>query len=193
MIAMGDPGRGGGAEDAALIPGTFFLVEERTPEFAYEMFNSSVADGKPGLVITRDLPLDIRRKYSLLDVPMVWLTHLVGNDHINPTSIGLLLSRITSFIDRNQQGIVLLDGVEYLISQNSYDRILQFIHQVRDMVLVGGGTMIMPLDTRVLEEKQLALLERNLEVIMPSTKAAGRRFVFELEDGLLKVMKENAR
>jgi hypothetical protein len=190
---MGSAGRGRGDESASLKSGSFFLIEERSPEFTYEMFGAHVANGKHGFVITRDLPSEVRRKHDLPACQTLWVTNLVGPNNISPTSIGLLLSRIIAFFERNHPAVVVLDGVEHLISQNSFDRIMQLIHQVRDMVLVSGGTIIMPLDTRILEEKQLALLERDLEVIVPSPRLSGRKFVFELEDGMLKVMNENAR
>jgi hypothetical protein len=190
---MGNAGGRCGDESASLKSGSFFLVEERTPEYTYEMFGEHVASGKYGFVITRDFPPDVKRKYDLPACPILWITNLVGPDNISPTSIGLLLSRIVTFFERNHPAVVVLDGIEHLISQNSFDRIMQFIHQLRDMVLVGGETIIMPLDTRILEERQLALLERDLEVIVPSPRLSGRKFVFELEDGMLKVMNENAR
>lgn len=180
-------------ESASLKSGSFFLIEERIPEFTYELFAEHVATGKYGFIITRDFPSEVRRKHVLPDCSMLWITNLVGPDNISPTSIGLLLSRILNYFEKNHPAVVVLDGVEHLISQNSFDRIMQFIHQLRDMVLVSEGTVIMPLDTRVLEERQLALLERDLEVIVPSPRLTGRKFVFELEDGMLKVMNNNAR
>jgi hypothetical protein len=190
---MGIAGGRCGDESASSKSGSFFLVEERSPEFTYEMFGEHVAGGKCGFVITRDFPPEVRRKHALPACPILWVTNLVGPDNISPTSIGLLLSRIITFFEKNHPAVVVLDGVEHLISQNSFDRIMQFIHQLRDMVLVSEGTVIMPLDTRILEEKQLALLERDLEVIVPSPRLSGRKFVFELEDGMLKVMNKNVR
>lgn len=176
-----------------LTPGLFFLVEEKCPDFCYEVYNRAVSEGKKGLVITRDYPNDLRRRYLLQDEQITWLTHLVGEDRINPTSIGILLSMIARFIEHNRHAIVILDGGEYLISQNSFDRILSFVHQVRDLVIINKGIVLMPIDKRVLEEKQLALLERNLEVVEPATRFSNRQLTFELEDGLLKVLKVSER
>lgn len=173
--------------------GRFFLIEERSPELSYDTFNNAIMEGKPGLIISRDYPAEISKRYGLPDIPIVWLTHLVGEDYCNPTSLGIILSKITNFLECNSKAVVMLDGIEYLISQNSFDRILHFIHQLRDQVIVREGTMIMPLDARVLDEKQLALLERNLDVIVPPEKFGGRRFTFELEDGQLRVLRANER
>ena len=181
-------------EEFELLKGKYYLVEERTPDISYELFTGAVSNGRPGLVITRDYPPEVQKRYALPDCTMSWLTHLVGENHINPTALGLLLSRITNFVERSKSAIVILDGVEYLISQNSYDRILHFIHQIRDMTIISEGTMIMPMDSRVVNEKELAFLERNLEILdSSSVRIKGRRFLFELEDGLLKMLSENER
>jgi len=190
---MDNAGGRSGDESASLKSGSFFLVEERAPDFTYEMFGEHVVNGKYGLVITRDFPPEVKRKHALPDCSILWVTNLVGPDNISPTSIGLLLSKIITFFEKNHPAVVVLDGVEHLISQNSFDRIMQFVNQLRDTVLVIEGTVIMPLDTRVLEARQLALLERNLEVVVPSPRLSGRKFVFELEDGMLKVMDHNVR
>jgi len=180
-------------EEIELLKGKYYLVEERTPDISYELFTGAISGRRPGLVVTRDYPPEVRKRFALPNCTMNWLTHLVGENHINPTALGLLLSRITNFVERNEAAIVILDGVEYLISQNSYDRILHFIHQIRDMIIISEGTMIMPMDSRVVSEKELAFLERNLEVLDSSTMIKGRRFLFELEDGLLKILSENER
>lgn len=187
---------GDGAEEMSTLPenGVFYLVEERTPDYSYAMFAKALTEKRPGLVITRDYPQDVFDRYSLPECQIHWLTHIVGENHINPTSLGLLLSRISGFIDRKGKGAtIILDGVEYLISQNSYDRILHFVHQIRDIVIVGDGSMILPIDTRVVARKELAFLERNLEIIEPLAKVRGRRLLFELDEGTLKVLRESDR
>lgn len=187
-------GRNGLSEGNPITTGSFYLVEEKKPDYSYELFNDTVSGDIPGLVITRDYPPDVLKKYSLELCNVHWLTHLVGENHINPTALGLLLSRINSFIESNERLVVLLDGVEYLISQNGFERILHFLHQIRDMILTHGGTMIMPLDIRVVDRKERAFLERNLEVIEPEeSRMKGRRLHFELDNGLLKVLKEEDR
>ena len=179
--------------DAVPATGRFFLIEERTPDFSYEMFGNAIAEGRTGLVMTRDFPADVQRRYDIQNTQIYWLTHLVGENHFNPTALGLLLSKITNFLDHNKRSAILLDGIEYLISQNNYERILHFLHQVRDIIIIHMGTLIMPLDTRVLEEKEIALLERNLEVITPPETPSGKKLTFELEDGLLKLLRHTER
>jgi len=182
-------------ESANYVPASsrFFLVEEKSPDFSYDMFNNALSEGRPGFLISRDYPAELTKKYGLPDCKIIWLTHLVGENYLNPTSLGIIISIITKFLESCSKATIMLDGIEYLISQNNYERILHFIHQLRDLVIIHDGMMIMPVDARVLDEKQLALLERNLEVLVPPEKYGRRRFTFELEDGLLKVLKSTER
>jgi hypothetical protein len=81
---MGIAGGRCGDESASSKSGSFFLVEERSPDFTYEMFGEQVASGKYGFVITRDFPSDVRRKHALPACPTLWVTNLVGPDKYQP-------------------------------------------------------------------------------------------------------------
>jgi len=43
---------------------------------------------------------------------------------------------------------------------------LQFIHQMRDLIVTSGSVLIMPFDMRTVSEREQALLERNLQVVL---------------------------
>ena len=90
---------------------------------------------------------------------------MVGEGRINPTAIGIIMGQVRAFIEANHKSVVLLDGLEYLISLNTYDRMLQFMHQLRDVVVTNECVMLVPMDPRTVGQRELALLERNLEVV----------------------------
>lgn len=167
MRGMASAYSSGYSHDAEFKPGNVYLVEERRPRLSYELFEQSLSSGCRGLVVSRELPKRIQADRNLGDSRIVWLTNLVGEGRINPTAIGILMSQLRSFIESNERTIVLLDGLEYLVSLNTYDRMLQFMNQLRDVVMTNESSLIVPLDPRTLSEREIALLERNLEVIMP--------------------------
>ena len=86
---------------------------------------------------------------------------------INPTAIGILMGQIRTFIESQQKTVVVLDGLEYLITLNTYDRMLQFMHQLKDVVVTNDCILLVPVDPRTLGQRELALLERNTETIVP--------------------------
>lgn len=147
--------------------GNVYLVEERRPRLSFDMFEQGLSTGCCGMVVSRELPKRLQGEHNLGSSRIVWLTNLVGDGRINPTAIGILMSQVRSFIEGHPRTIVLIDGLEYLISLNTYDRMLQFMHQLRDVVMTNDAALVVPVDPRTLSERELALLERSLEVVAP--------------------------
>jgi len=157
----------GATFSAEVRPGNVYLVEERRPKVSYELFEHALSSGCAGLVITRDFPKKLLTEKELDSCRVVWLTNLVGEGRINPTAIGILMSQVRAFIESQKRTAIIVDGLEYLVSLNTYDRMLQFMHQLRDMVVTNDCVLIVPVDPRTMSEREIALLERNLEVVLP--------------------------
>ena len=160
----------GGNEDGLaaleLARGVCYLVEEKKPDLAYRLFKQLAAEGLPGLVITRQYPDRVRRERSLGEAKVLWLSHTPGEDYHNPTAIGTLAKTVSRFIeDHGGEAAVLLDGLEYLIVNNGFLQTLMFVEHVNEFVMQRKAVVIIPVAREALEEKELALLERNLEVI----------------------------
>lgn len=154
--------------------GCAYLVEERRPKKSLELCEKYSLDGSELLVVSRDPPTQLISRTILVPKKTIWLTNLVGADRMNPTSIGILMSEIRKFVEQSKhRPVVLIDGLEYLISLNTYDRMLQFVHQLRDMFVMAGAVLIMPIDMRTLNDREQALLERNLDVISQSVASHG--------------------
>ena len=151
--------------------GYVYLVEERRPKLSYELFDQIMTAGYSGLVVTRDFPKKLLTENELGTCKVVWLTNLIGEGRINPTAIGILMGQIRTFIESQQKSVIIIDGFEYLASTNTYDRMLQFMHQLRDIVVTNDCILFVPLDPRTLNPRELAMLERSMEPIMPKSEA----------------------
>ena len=160
-------GSGDRVSTVELSRGVCYLVEEKKPELAYRLLKDLVREPLPGLVITRQYPERVRRERALpADVKVLWLSHTPGEDYHNPTAIGTLAKTISRFIeDHGGEAAVLLDGLEYLIVNNGFLQTLMFVEHVNEFVMQRKGVVIIPVSPEALEEKELALLERNLEVV----------------------------
>ncbi len=134
--------------------GVCYLVKEKKPELSYRLFD------------TRQYPERVRRERGLPEVRIIWLSHTPGEDFHNPTAIGTLAKVIQKFIeDNNGEGVVLLDGLEYLIINNGFLQTLMFVEHVNEFVMQRRAILLLPVSPDTLEEKELALLERNLKVL----------------------------
>lgn len=171
-------------------PGNVYLVEERRPRASYVLFDQVVASGYPGLVVTRDFPKKLQAETEISGCRILWLTNLVGEGRINPTAIGILMGQIRSFIEANRKSAVVLDGLEYLISLNTFERMLQFMHQLRDFVVTNDCIMFVPMDPRTVSQREIALLERSMEPIEPKEQieTPEESILSHGEEGILRIL-----
>ncbi len=180
---------------ANLRPGNVYLVEERRPSNTFALYDQTIASGYAGMIITRDFPMRLAEEQDVRGSKVVWLTNLVGEGRMNPTAIGLLMGQIRNFIEANPRTVVLIDGLEYLVSLNTYDRMLQFMHQLRDIVVTHESILLVPLDTRTLGQREVAMLERSMEPIVPRSEAEGadESMIHHGEEGVLRLLDVGSR
>lgn len=145
--------------------GLCYVVKERKPLLAYKLFEASLAQDAPGLCVTRQFPEKVREVFELKDTRILWLSHTPGKDHHNPTSIGTLATVISSFIERYKKCFVLIDGLEYLVINNGFQQVLRFAEHINEQVMQSRSTVLVPISPNAFSEQELALLERNMEVI----------------------------
>ena len=146
--------------------GACYLIEEKKPDLSYRLFDILLQQKVPGLCLTRQYPERVRKEHGLSDVRVIWLSHTPGEDYHNPTAIGTLAKVIQKFIeDHAGEGVVLLEGLEYLIINNGFLQTLMFVEHVNEFVMQRRATLLLPVSPDTLEEKELALLERNVEVL----------------------------
>ncbi|MEW5759323.1 MAG: DUF835 domain-containing protein [Candidatus Thermoplasmatota archaeon] len=151
--------------------GSSYLIEEEKAEHAFEIFTDYVHHDVPGLCITRQHIDVIREKYELVKTPILWLSKTPGKNHLSPTDLGMLRETIIEYFKESGESIVLLDGLEYLIIHNSFGTLLRYLDDINEAVMLSASRLLLPVDTRALELRELALLERNMNVIKKSRKS----------------------
>ena len=149
-----------------IAPGACYLIKEKKPDLSYRLFAMLTRGGTPGLIITRQYPERVRRERGIPAGRIIWLSHTPGEDYHNPTAIGSLAKVIQGFVEENQGvAAILLDGIEYLSINNGFLQTLMFVEHVNEFVMQRKAIVIFPVSPDALEEKELALLERNIEVV----------------------------
>jgi len=161
----------------SLLAGKSYVIEETPPSISFDAFSNliSTVDEKGnktvGMAITRQHPDLVREKYGLENTPIFWLATRAGEGVISPTNLGILTHTMVKFVEEHENGVILLDGLEYLVSNNDFNKVLRVIDQVNDHVSQSGSRLILPVDPRVFEPRELALLERNMEKISAAAAA----------------------
>lgn len=142
---------------------THLLKTEGTNK-CYEIYKDLISRGIKGMCITRRHPTHVMENYGL-KTPMRWLNATPGKNNIHPTKLALLVSIIKEFVDKTENSVVLLDGLEYIIVHNNFQQALRMVEYLNETMMVNQSRLIIPIDPRTLDVRELALLERNMEVI----------------------------
>lgn len=125
-----------------------------------------------GLVITRRHPVEVRMDHMIQTTPIIWLTSLPGKDNIDPSKLSLLTDLIVNFIEKSQNGVVIVDGVEYLITANDFSRVIRAVDRWSEVVMANYSKLIISVNPKAFDSKELALIERNREVVKLTDRAS---------------------
>lgn len=149
-------------------PGRFYLVEEPKPLLSYQLVDELLLRGIPALVIARSPPRQVWEIPHPAACKVLRLTKQPGENVIDPKALGILAHQITLFLQQEARSVVLLDGVEYLITQNDFDAFMKFLNNIVDIVLDQGSVFLVAIDPRALAPQQVALMERDADVLRPT-------------------------
>ena len=105
----------------------------------------------------------IRSKFDLKDTPIIWLSNVGRDNAIRPKDLEKLSLSLEQFLSQTGGGIVLLDGLEYLITNNNFITVLRLIQSLRDQVAINQSILLMAVNRSTLESHQLNLLEREVD------------------------------
>jgi isoleucyl-tRNA synthetase len=156
------PPPGGDGGDLDMEKGFTYLIKEERSKHSYELFERSLGEGMKGFCVTRNYPLKIRSKYTLGDTPMIWLSSIGKENTLRPKDLEKLSFALDQFIN-TEGGIILLDGLEYLITNNNFLTVLRFVQSLRDQVAINESILLLALNPSTLEESELNLLEKEVD------------------------------
>jgi len=136
-------------------------------------------DRTQGLVVTRRHPSEIRIDYLIQTTPVIWLSSIPGKDNMDPAKLSILTDMIVNFLEKSGNGVVLVEGMEYLMTANDFPKVLRAVDRWSEAVMANSARLVISLDPRAFDQKELALIERNREVVNPDDKASVERILAE--------------
>lgn len=152
------------SEGMELVSGRCYLIEEEKPSKSLSVFAEVIGTGYKGFCITRTNPKHLRTLRNLNDTKILWLTdkESATEDTIPPV-LERLMYEVNDFLRREEKGVLILDGTEYLISSNSFDAVLRFIRRLVDEISETKSIFLVTVSPYTLNEKELKILEKELE------------------------------
>ncbi len=156
--------------DAEVDRGTVVLLRTHEAQKLFDLFNRLRRGGafnEKGLVVSRSHPDRLKERFQTGDGDYVWLTtnSVDGVVCAAPTAISLVHMKMVDYFKRQPNGVVALDGAEYLITNNTFETFLRFVHSVHDRVMVTQGVLLIAVDPQAVGEREMHLLAKECSEI----------------------------
>ena len=148
------------AEDPTM-PFESFMIKEPKSDFSLAAFSSLIARGNKGLCITRVPPEKLGALAQQEGVKIHWLSKKTGENTI-PPSLTKISHEIMEHMKNEPNCVILLDGLEYIINNVEFMKVLRFVNELVDSVALHKNILIIPMNPLTMDPKQLALIERDM-------------------------------
>jgi len=144
--------------------GSVYLFEESLPQRSFEVLCDLVTHGVSGLCILRSYPPHMRAKWKLEKTPFIWFSSTETHDSVAPADLSKVIYIVQEFLRKTDDSVVMIEGIEYLITQNDFITVLKMVHAISDLVIIHDSRLIISINPQVLEEKERVLLEREFKI-----------------------------
>ncbi len=157
-----------------LIAGWSYVIKEERPEKSFALFTTLLTSGSRGLCISRTHPDILKQKYKF-DAEALWLTKtetaqasgsVKGTEYVSPNNLAHLASSIREFLGKGENGAVIIEGLEYLNTQNDFKSVLKFIQLINEQVVLDKGFLLIPVDESTMDQKDFSLIEREVSQVV---------------------------
>lgn len=161
------------APPVQLMPGWSYVVKEERPERSFALFSQLLTKGSKGLCISRTHPDTLKQKYGF-EAETIWLTKTEtvqaypaskGVEYVSPNNLAHLASSVREFLGKGD-GVVIIEGLEYLTTQNDFKSVLKFIQLINEQVVLDKGYLLVPVDEATMDSKDFSLIEREMSQML---------------------------
>ncbi|DAC51235.1 MAG TPA: DUF835 domain-containing protein [Candidatus Thalassarchaeaceae archaeon] len=128
------------------------------PREGYVWLQKMNTSNRKIVVLSRLSPAKLSRWINLEVVDFHWITSKIDSYAIDPA-----LERLKHFVDSlviEDEGIIWLDAVEYLVDTHGFDSSIQFIQSVGDSLMDTNWTMVMPYSPLAFKSTEVAKMRR---------------------------------
>ena len=154
------------APKVELVSGKSYLLEELKPDLAHRLFVGKVKEGRTGLAIVRGHPRTLRQRLEKVDADILWLTDKESKEEATiPPSLERIMVTVEEFMEDSPKAVILIDDVQYLISNNAFEGLARFVRTLVDEVSERDAIFILSIDPEGLKQQERSVIEREMEVV----------------------------
>ena len=173
-----------------LLAGNSYLIPDKSNASSLDLLVDLATSGYSGYLITRSNPESFKNIVSSAKIQM----YLLGKEKVhgfetivNPQ---ILLQKIREISGQKKDTVILLERLDYLINKFSFEKIMDILYEINDLVVKNKCLMLIRIDPATIEKTQMAVIENELQ-LLPSQKIEGLTIEDEVYDILKFIYEQN--
>jgi PAS domain S-box-containing protein len=173
-----------------LLVGNSYLIISKNNSSLRDLYRDLTTDGYEGVFISRSRVEMTSNMSRNVNSQLFLLSHekIKGFEIItNPDELVDLVREIAL---RNKQSIIVVDGAHYFITKFSFEKFIDALYQINDLVLKSQLIVVLRIDPSIVDNSQMAIFENEFQ-LLPSQKLDGLILDDVLYDMLKYVYEQN--
>jgi len=154
------------AGERAVEWGSNYLFYEDDPENCFDLAAMLCRQGQNIMCITRQHPDKVKKSCEMEQaaVKLFWLSTTACEFCLPPT-LTRISHEISKYLKEKGRGVVMLDGLEFLVNHNDFLQVLKFLDSVKETIVVNRSILLLTLSPHAFSPKELSLIRKNTDVI----------------------------
>jgi PAS domain S-box-containing protein len=173
-----------------LLVGNSYLVISKNNSSVRDLYIDLTTSGYEGMFISRSSVEMTGNMSHNGNSQLFLLSHekIKGFQTItNPDELAAMVKEICL---RNKKSIIVVDGAHYFITKFSFEKFIDALYQINDLVLKSQLIVVLRIDPSIVDNSQMAILENEFQ-LLPSQKLEGLILDDVLYDMLKYVYEQN--
>ena len=148
-----------------LCMGNSYLIYGKTNRSALGLLKRLARPDSKCLFITRSNPQNIKSIISQENIQVALLRSDRSGEHEIISDLDGLSTKIKQFSCENANSAILLDRIDYLLFDSSFDQFARSLYQIDDIISDNNSLLLLHLDPSILDKRQLSVLENELQIM----------------------------
>jgi len=153
-----------------LLDGNSYLIKDKNNKSAIDLLTDLAMDNHKGLIIARGNPVYIKRLIpETKNLKIALLTKETQKGYATIADLINLEKNIKIFGEKNKNSIILLDGVHYLITRFSFEKFIESLYNIIDIITKNKSILFIRIDPSTVNSNQIAIFENELQILPSQT------------------------
>jgi PAS domain S-box-containing protein len=142
-----------------ILKGCSYMVSGDSFKSAFELFKTLTFSEYKGLYITRGKVDRIDFKNQLKNSQFLFLENKIKNKKDTISNLDGLINKIKIFCEKNKNSVILLDRIDYLLTNFSFEELIKKLYLINDIIYETDSILVVYFDPNIFDKQQIAIVE----------------------------------